>query len=149
MDDQPGYTQKSTRTRPVHKYRFQVPRNHTEAVKIDERFKNTKWVDAKKLEIKWLMEYEVFKDLGSDMQVPEGHTKIPVHFVHNVKHNGRHKACLVAGGHCTPTPVDSVYSGVVSLMGTRVVTLLAKLNNLKLWGTDIGNTYLESYSKRR
>ena len=45
------------------------------------------------------------------------------------------------------TPADSVYSGVVSLLGVRVVTFLAELNDLDLWGTDVGNAYLESYTK--
>ena len=60
---------KNARTRPVYKYRFQIPRNHAEAVKIDKKFGNTKWVDAEKLEIKQLMEYEAFKDLGPDADI--------------------------------------------------------------------------------
>ena len=90
---------KSARTKPVYKYGFQVPRNHAEAVKIDEKFGNTKWVDAEKLEIKQLMEYKAFKDHGQDAAIPEGNTKIPVHFVCDVKHDGQHKAHLIAGGH--------------------------------------------------
>jgi hypothetical protein len=37
-----------------------------------------------------------------------------------VKHNGRHKSRLVAGGHLTYVPVNSIYSGVVSFL-TRSV----------------------------
>ena len=85
-----------------------------------------------KLEIKQLMDYESFKDPGENAPVPEGYTKIPVHFVYDVKHDRRHKARLVAGGHRTSTPIDSVYSGVVSLMGVRMVTLLAELNDMEL-----------------
>ena len=140
---------KSLRTKPVYKYGFQVPRNHAEAIRIYEKHGNTKWIDAEKLEIKQLMDYESFKDLGMNAPVPEGYTKIPVHFVYDVKHDGRHKARLVAGGHRTSTPVDSVYSGVVSLMGVRMVTLLAELNDMELWSTDIGNAYLESYTKEK
>jgi hypothetical protein len=140
---------KANRTKPVYKYGFQVPRNHAEAVKIDEKYGNSKWIDAEQLEIKQLMEYKSFEDLGVGARIPEGHTKIPVHFVYDVKHDGRHKARLVAGGHRTSTPVDSVYSGVVSLMGIRMVTFLAELNDLELWGTDIGNAYLESYTKEK
>jgi len=61
-----------------------------------------------------------------------------------VKHDGRHKARYVAGGHLTNVPVDSVYSGVVSLHGLCIVTFLAKLNGLNLWATDVGNAYLEA-----
>ena len=140
---------KSVKPKLVYKYGFQVPRNHVEALKIDNKFGNTRWVDAEKLESKQLMEYEAFKDLGLNPAVPEGHTKIPIHFVYDAKHDGQHKARLVAGGHQTSTPVYSVYSGVVSLIGIRVVTLLAELNALEIWGTDIGNTYLESYTKEK
>ena len=53
------------------------------------------------------------------------------------------------GGHRTETPIDSTYSGVVSLPGIRLVTFLAELNDLELWGTDIGNAYLESYTSEK
>jgi hypothetical protein len=46
-------------------------------------------------------------------------------------------------------PVDSIYSGVVALAGVRIVTFLAKHNDVELWGMDIGNAYLESYTKEK
>jgi Reverse transcriptase (RNA-dependent DNA polymerase) len=140
---------KSNRLKPVYKYGHQVPRTHQEAMKIDEKFGNTYWRDAEQLEIRQLKEYEAFEDKGLGQALPEGYTKIPVHFVYDVKHDGRHKARLVAGGHRTLTPIDSVYSGVVSLAGIRLVTFLAELNDLELWGTDVGNAYLESYTKEK
>ena len=140
---------KCNRTRPVYKYGFQIPRNHEEATKIDEKYGNTKWQDAEKLEIKQLFEYEAFEDKGLGADLPIGYTKIPCHFVYDVKHDGRHKARMVAGGHRTSTPIDSVYSGVVSLAGIRAVAFLAELNDLEVWGTDIGNAYLESYTKEK
>ena len=42
---------KNFRNKPVYKYGYQVPRNHAEAVFIDEKNGNTKWQDAEKLEI--------------------------------------------------------------------------------------------------
>jgi hypothetical protein len=56
--------------------------------------------------------------------------------VYDVKHDGRHKSCLVAGGHLTDPNTESVYSGVVSLHGIWLVTFLSELNELELWGTD-------------
>ena len=56
---------------------------------------------------------------------------------------------MVAGGHRTDTPVESTYSGVVSLLGIRIITFLAELNDLELWNTDIGNAYLESYTTEK
>ena len=69
--------------------------------------------------------------------------------VYAVKHDGRHKARLVAGGHLTDTPIDSVYSSVVSLRGVRILTFLSELNDMDLWSTDIGNAYLESYTREK
>ena len=140
---------KNFRNKPRYKYGFQVPRSHEEAVFIDEKNGNTKWQDSEKLEISQLMEYDTFKSLGLNAPVPEGYKKIPCHMVYDVKHDGRHKSRFVAGGHRTDTPVDSVYSGVVSLQGVRLVTFIAELNDLELWGTDIGNAYLESYTTEK
>ena len=67
----------------------------------------------------------------------------------DVKHDGRKKARLVGGGHPTVTPIDSVYSGVVSLRGFRMCLFLADLNNLEAYTTDIGNAYLEAYTKEK
>jgi hypothetical protein len=75
---------------------------------------------------------------------PDGHKKIRAHLVFDVKHDGRHKARYVAGGHLTDVRNESVYSGVVSLRGLRMVAFLSELNGLDLWATDIGNAYLEA-----
>ena len=42
------------------------------------------------------------------MNAPPGYQKIPVHLIFAVKYNGRHKARLVADGHLTPEPVESI-----------------------------------------
>jgi hypothetical protein len=93
--------------------------------------------------------YSTFKSLGKGSPGPDGYKKIRVHFVYNVKHNGCHKARLVAGGHLTDVPVDSVYSGVVSLQNLRICVFLAELNNLQVHAADIGNTYLEAGTKEK
>ena len=54
-----------------------------------------------------------------------------MHFVFDAKHDGRHKARLVADRHLTEVPLSSVYSGVVSLRGIRLVLFLAELNGLE------------------
>ena len=63
-----------------------------------------------------------------------------------VKFDGRYIARLVVDGHLTPEPVETIYSGVVSLRNLRLVIFLGKLNNLDIWGADIGNTYLEAFT---
>ena len=89
------------------------------------------------------------QDLGKGAAIPEGYTKIRCHFVYDCKHDGRFKSRFVAGGNMTDTPVDSIYSGVVSIPGIRLVTFIAELNGLELWATDIGNAYLESVTKEK
>ena len=75
--------------------------------------------------------------------------KIRVHMVYAVKHDGRHKSRLVAGGHLIETPIDSVYSSVVSLRGIRILTFLAELNDMEIWTTDIGDAHLESFTQEK
>ena len=56
---------------------------------------------------------------------------------------------MVAGGHLTDTPLDSVYSGVVSLRSVRMTTFLAEHNEMDRWATGIGNAYLEAYTSEK
>ena len=56
---------------------------------------------------------------------------------------------MVADGHRTEIPLTSVYSGVVSLRGLRMLVFLSELNQLELWGTDIGNAYLEAKTQEK
>jgi hypothetical protein len=53
------------------------------------------------------------------------YNKIWAHLVFDVKHDGWHKARFVGSGHLTDVPTESVYSGVVSLRGVRMVTFLS------------------------
>ena len=117
----------------------------------DQRNGNTKWQDAEKLEIGQLFDYNCFIDRGhkSTATVPEGYKKIRLHLIYAVKHDGRHKARCVAGGHLTDVPNESVYSGVVSLRGIRMLLFLAELNDMECWCTDIGNAYLESKTSEK
>eukprot|EP00934_Nitzschia_sp_Nitz4_P007498 Nitzschia sp. Nitz4//scaffold70_size99833//1423//3150//NITZ4_004580-RA/size99833-snap-gene-0.140-mRNA-1//-1//CDS//3329557090//7488//frame0 len=141
----------SARTSPIFMFGFQVPRNHREAIELDKKNGNTKWQDAERLELQQLYDYSTFQDLGhkSKVQVPRNHKVIRVHFVYATKHDGRHKARLVAGGHLTDTPLQSVYSGVVSTRNLRIIFLLGELNSLSLWSTDVGNAYLEAYTQEK
>ena len=135
---------RSYRTAPKYKYGYQVPHDYAQAVKLDEKAGNTKWQDATKLEMGQLDEYDTFKDHGLNGKPPDNYKKIKVHLIFDVKHDGRHKARCVADGHLTEIPLGSVYSGVVSLRGLRLLVFLGELNGLGTWATDIGNAYLEA-----
>ena len=66
-----------------------------------------------------------------------------------MKHDGRHKARLVADRHLTDVPLSRVHSGVSSLRGIRMVLFIAELNRLDSWGPDIGNACLETFTKEK
>ena len=65
----------------------------------------------------------------------------------DVKCCGKFKARLVADGHLTKEPNETVNSGVVSLRNLRLTMFLAELNGLQLWGADVGNAYLQALTK--
>jgi hypothetical protein len=142
---------RSFRDAPRYKYGVEVPRDHDyqHALELDEKYGHHKWRDAADLEMSQMAEYEAFIALPEGSKPPKGYHKIKCHLVWDVKHDGRHKARFVAGGHLTPTPVESVYSGVVSLRGVRAIAAIAVNNDLELWSTDIGNAYLESYTSEK
>ena len=88
--------------------------------------------------------HEVFIDKGlySKVGIPEGFRKIRVHMVFDVKHDGRHKARLVADGSMTSVPLEGVYAGVVSIRGFRLCILLGEMNGLPAYATDVSSAYL-------
>jgi hypothetical protein len=139
----------SFRTKPIYMYGFLVPRNYAQAIELDKENGNTKWQDCTDLELNQIDEYQTFIDKGKGYKPGPEYKRINVHLVYAVKHDGRHKARLVAGGHLTDTPIDSVYSSVVSLRGIRLLTMIGELNRMEIWATDIGNAYLESYTKEK
>ena len=138
-----------------YQHGFQVPKDYNDAMRLDKENGKTHWQDAMDLELTQIHEYKVFKDTGKakfhngKVVTPDGFQKIRVHFVYAVKHDGRFKARLVADGHLTKEPVESIYSGVVSLRSLRMVVFLSQLNNLEIWGADVGNAYLEAYTDEK
>ena len=108
------------------------------------------------MEIEQIKEYQVFKDFEKAVyeknkitNEPEGDQKIRVHFVFDDKHCGKFKARLVADGHLNKEPMETVYSGVVSIRNLRLAMFLAELNNLELWGADFGNAYLQALTREK
>ena len=99
-----------------YQHGFQVPKDYNDAIRLDKGNSNTHWQDAMDLELTQIHEYKVLKDTGKAQfhnekaVTPDGFQKIRVHFVYAVKHDGRFKARLVADGHLTKEPVESIYS---------------------------------------
>ena len=104
-----------------------------------------------------MLEYKVFKKWDKVildkhkkvMNSPKGYHRIKVHLVCAVKFDSRLKARLVADRHLTPESIENIYSGVVSQRNLRLVIFLGKLNNLDIWGADIGNAYLEAFTDEK
>ena len=141
----------------TYMFGYHIPRNYMEAMQFGSENKNSKWYDAIKVEMESMLEYKVFNRwdkaiLDKHKKVKnscKGYHRIKFHLVFAVKFDGRHKARLVADGHLTPEPKENIYSGVVSLRNLRLVIFLGKLNNLELWGADIGNAYLEAFTDEK
>ena len=131
----------------TYQFCYLIPRDYKHALELDKLNGNSRWYDATKEEFDQINEYKVFMDHGRAKHnlkskritdAPQGYQKIKVHLVFACKHDGHHKATLVAGGHLTPDPIDSFYSGVISTRSLRLSIFLAKLNNIKVWAADIG-----------
>ena len=132
---------RQVRRSAVYQFGFLIPKDYKQALNLDEQNGNSKLYDATKLEMDQINEYRVFRD--------HGYHKIRVLLIFAVQQDGRHKARLVPGGHLAPDPIESIYSGVVSIRSLRLVIFLAGLNNLEVWGADIGNAYLEKKTKEK
>ena len=102
---------KSVSSASKFKYKYEVPKNYNQALKIDKLNNNTKWQDAVQLKLKVIDDYKVLTDNG--FNIPEGYKCITVNIIYDVKHDGKYKARLVAGGHLTDPPTERVYLGVV------------------------------------
>jgi len=89
---------KSYRRDPFWKFGVMVPRTHAQVLELDKKNGNTKWQEAESTEMSQLLEYHTFVDKGVGGEAPVGYKKIQCHMIYDVKHDGRHKSRLVAGG---------------------------------------------------
>ena len=112
---------------------------------------NHKWAEAIDREITGIDDYTTFEDLGhcDDTIPPRDHQRIRLMWTFAVKPDGRFKARLCARGDMTDEPIDSVYSGVVSIRGLRLVMFLSELNGLECWAADVTQAYLTSYTSEK
>ena len=105
-----------------YQHGFQVSTDYNHAIRLDKKNSNTHWRDT--------------LDLESSQ-------------IHELNLDDRSKERLVTDGHLTKEPVESIYSGVVSLRSLRMVVFLSKLNNLEIWGADVNNAYPEAYTDEK
>jgi hypothetical protein len=88
---------------------------------------NTFWREAIAMEMQNVMPAFAFRD---DNKISIGYKKIDCHVIFDIKINLTQKARLVAGGHQTDVPMESVFSSVVSRDSVRIALTIASLNNL-------------------
>ena len=115
---------RQVRRSAVYQFGFLITKDYKQALQLDEQNGNSKWYDAIKLEMDQINECEVIQDQYKAQydpksrkvsNPPNGYQKIRVNLIFAVEHDGRHKARLVAGAHLSPDPIESIYSGVVSI----------------------------------
>jgi hypothetical protein len=117
---------KVTRNAPGYKFGYRIPCNYDEEMQFDLKNGNMLWQEATNLEMLQLAEYDsTFRDMGhkDTASPPTGYKKIHTHLIYDCKHDGRHKAQMVADGHLTDIPLES---GVVSLRGLQIITFLTE-----------------------
>ena len=111
---------------------------------IDDENKDSKWMDAVKLEMDNVkVAFEIYGGNVSDLI---GYKEITGHLVFDVKlgENFRRKARYCADGHKTDTPASVTYSSVVSRDSVRIILTIAALNGLDVMGADIQNAFLSA-----
>ena len=81
-----------------------------------------------------MREFKVFKKLseGTILQRQDGWQYAPLHWVFAVKHDLRHKARLVMGGHVTTADELDKYAATTSLDGVKLQLFLTARSN-KNW----------------
>jgi len=127
---------------PRYKFGIEVPRSLSHALWLDKRNGNNLWKEAIEAELKQINAYQTFR-LPLDGEKLHHYTKIPYHFVFDVKFDLRRKARLVAGGNHTQPPREDIFSGVIGMETIRLgFLLLAEMNGLDVCAADISNAFL-------
>jgi len=132
---------------PKYKFGVRIPYDTAEAYRLDQENGNSLWADSISVEVEALDAYNTFIDKGKVTSV-EGYKKIPIRFIFDVKHDLRHRARAVAGGHKTEQ-TDTAYSSVVQLRSVRIAILAGELNELETMVGDISSAYLEAKCREK
>mmetsp|Transcript_2147 Transcript_2147/g.3294 ORF Transcript_2147/g.3294 Transcript_2147/m.3294 type:complete len:1178 (+) Transcript_2147:1032-4565(+) len=136
----------SHRLRTGYKFGLRVPNTVEEALEIDRERGDTLWQDAINKE---MANVRIAFDIKSDRSAPPGYLLIPHNIIFEIKMDFTRKARLVAGGHKTAPPTELTYSSVVSGESVRIGFLLAALNDVDIVAADVGNAYLNAFTKEK
>ena len=135
---------------PKYKFGVQVPRGTRQALDLDKANGNTLWKESMEKEVKGLLDFETFQILEEGSRPPEGHSFIPLHAVYDCKVDGRRKCRIVANGAQAPVNEDQdLYAGVVSVDVVRLLFVIASINKMNVWATDISMAYLHGVTREK
>jgi hypothetical protein len=127
------------------KHGIEVPNSIKRAYEIDKETGTDLW--AKAIVKEMLHVSPAFEILDPGSPAPIGSKWIPCHMIFDVKMDFTRKARFVAGGHITDPPTSITYSSVVARDSVHLAFMIASLNNLQILSADIGNAYLNAYTK--
>ena len=144
-----AFKAKMTPTAPKFKFGIQVPYGVKMALYLDKINGNNNWKEAIKKELDQLSEYNVFRTLNEGEVLSKEYKQVPYHFVFDVKFDLRCKARLVADGNWTDVIREDIYSGVIGIETVRIGFLIGELNQLKCCAGDVGNAYLNGFTKEK
>ena len=98
-------------------------------------------------EIKDIGGFNTFIPNDNKESISKDYKFIPVHFVIDIKYNGRRKERLVDGDYLTNLDTSAIYSRVVSIEHIRLILLLADLNDVEVIAADIANVHLHGQTR--
>ena len=125
------------------------PRGVSEALRLDRKNGNNKWMETITKEKKQLFDFDTFEVLNKNEKAPKGYKRIPAFYVFDVKHDLRRKARFVAGSHMSIAPKEDSYSSVVDHENVRITLFLDEHNDLNVMAAEIGNAYLHAHTKEK
>eukprot|EP00804_Cyclotella_cryptica_P022264 CCRYP_020542-RA/>CCRYP_020542-RA protein AED:0.22 eAED:-0.25 QI:0/0/0/0.5/1/1/2/0/420 len=132
----------------THKYGIELPKTVEEAYAIDRATGTTFWHDAIEKEMKNVR--VAFDVLADGVTPPADHQYIRCHMIFDVKlEDFRRKAGLIAGGHVTKAPATLTYASVVVSRAVRIALLIAVLNDIDIWNSDVLNTYITAPCRKK
>ena len=139
-----------TKNGKVYKFGIEIPKDYKDAMRLDKEAGNHLWKEAVEKEMNQLKQYKVFIDLGkANGPPPPGYKVIRGHLIFSVKYDLRYKVRYVGGGHLTEPVGDTPYNGICSIVNIRICIFLGELNGLKQCACDVGNAYLEAYTREK
>ena len=98
------------------------------------------------MEIDALIALQCFEFRPQDQKPGKEYQKTTLVMIFEVKHDLRHKARLVAGGHLVDVLDNSVYSSCVKNISVQLLHVIAQKHKLDQLSGDVGNAFVNAYT---